>query len=93
MPIVNRLLIALIVWELAVFLTLPARAQPTQEHTAQVQALFARTNAEINANLICSTQAIELSKLLKDEQEKVKLLLNKYEPAKADKPAETEKKD
>ncbi len=52
MPIANRLLIAIITWEVLVLLTLPLRAQ--EQQTPKNRALMERIGIEVNGNLACA---------------------------------------
>lgn len=56
-----------------------------EEQSPQLRALSAKLGAEINANLVCGAQAIDLQDKLAAAQADLKALKDKYEP-KAPKP-------
>lgn len=66
-----------------VLIAAPASAQQ-QQQSSELEAMYARINAEVNTNLQCNVAAINLNRQLKEAQERVKTLEAKYEPA--DKP-------
>ncbi len=70
MPIVNRLLIAVIVWEILVLVTLPVRAQ--DQGSPRERALMERVSVEINNSLVCSTNVAVLQDKIKDLEQKLK---------------------
>lgn len=59
----------------------PAYAQQLQLQSAQLEALYARINAEVNNNLQCNTVVIGADRQLKEAQARIKALEEKYEPA------------
>lgn len=71
MPVVNRLLLAFVVWEIAVLLTLPVRAQDNP--APRERALMERVSIEINGNLACSANAMVLLDRIKDLEQKLKI--------------------
>lgn len=70
MPIVNRLLIAFLVWEVLVLATLPSRAQDIP--SPRERALMDRVSTEINGNLMCSANVAALQDRVRDLEQKLK---------------------
>lgn len=70
MPVANRLLLAFVVWEIAVLLAFPARAQDNA--SPRERALLGRISAEINTSLACSTEVAVLQDRIKDLEQKLK---------------------
>ncbi len=69
MPVSNRLLIALIAWEVLMLATLPSRAQ---EISPRERALMERIGGEVNSNIACSTNVVALQDKIKDLETKLK---------------------
>lgn len=70
MPVVNRLLLAFVVWEIIALATLPSRAQdaaPPRE-----RALMERVSIEINGNLACSANVAALQDRVRELEQKLK---------------------
>ena len=70
MPVANRLLLAFVIWEIVVLLTLPARAQDNV--SPRERALMDRVSIEINGNLACSTAVAALQDRVKELEQKLK---------------------
>ena len=71
---------------LVAVVTLVCNALAADQPTPQAQAMSQRLMQEINANLQCSTAAIELGQQLEHSKAEVARLLAKYEPAKPEAP-------
>ena len=61
-------------------------ARAADQPTPQAQAMSQRLMQEINANLQCSTAAIELGQQLEHSKAELARLLAKYEPTKPEAP-------
>ncbi len=70
MPVINRLLIAFVVWEVLVLFTLPVRSQ--EQPPPRERALMERVSAEINSNLVCATNVATLQDKIKELEAKLK---------------------
>lgn len=70
MPVVNRLLLVFVIWEIAVLLTVPARAQDIG--TPRERALMERVSIEINSGLNCATNVAVLQDKVRELEQKLK---------------------